>query len=334
MHCLEGGLVWHPARADAQSGDRGREMKKLCLAAIFFLFCLPANVFGLGLPLEGLPSFSSLTENLKVNPYAQVGFQWVGSNLNLPVENEALAPFLNIGPMDIALKDANFWTGIAGITVTANEKFSLFAAAGGILNRPFITSATVPVTLGLGSNSSDLDFTNTHVESWFIQTGIGLGPVLLGLYWDHLGFSLNDPRDQNGPIANQTLRSDILTKTFAPFIGIALPSGGAMLTVTYSPLAYSDTSLALISSQANLSELRYTWNKPGNLLNAMLQYNTPVSSSTSFGLWCNYSWMRMRQGAHLTYETTPFPAVTRSRDVTATMTKYVVGGGVSLGINF
>ncbi|MFH1113570.1 MAG: hypothetical protein V1792_06580, partial [Pseudomonadota bacterium] len=222
----------------------------------------------------------------------------------------------------------------AGITVTANQKYSLFAAAGGILGRTFITSTTVPVSLGPGSTSADLDFTNTDVESWFIQGGLGLGPVLFGLYWDHLGFSLGDPRDQDGPIANQTLRADILTKTFAPFIGLVIPSGGAMLTVTYSPLAYSNTALTLVSSESNLSELRYTWNKPGNLLNGMLQYNTPVSSSTTFGLWCNYSWMWMRQGAHLTYENTPFPAVTRSRDVTATMTKYIVGGGISLGINF
>jgi hypothetical protein len=310
-------------------------MKRIWVSAMIVLLCLPANLFGQGLLPGGFPSLSSLTDNVKVNPYAQVGFQWVGSNLNLPVRNEAFPGLLlDIGDLDISLKDANFWTGIAGVNVVANGKYSLFAAAGGFLNRPFITSGTVPVSLGPLSTSATLEFTNTKVESWFIQTGIGLGPVLFGLYWNHFTFALGDPRNQSGPIPNQTLRGDILTKTFAPFIGIALPSGGAMLTVTYSPWAYSNTALALTNSQDNLSELRYTWNKPGDLLNAIFQYNTPVSSSTSFGLWGNCSWMRIRGEAELEFQNTPVPLVSRTRDVTATVTQYVVGGGITLGINF
>jgi hypothetical protein len=309
-------------------------MKRVLVGALVVVFCIPASVFGQELP-SGFPALSSLTENVKVNPYVQVGFQWVGSNLNLPVQNEPLPVLpLNIGALDISLQDANFWTGIAGFSIVANDKYSLFGAAGGFLNRPFITSGTIPVSLDLISTSSTLEFTNTKVESWFIQTGIGLGPVLLGLYWDHFAFVLNDPRNQNGPIANQTLRGDILTRTFAPFIGFSLPASGATLTVTYSPLAYSNTALALMNSQNNLSELRYTWKKPGDLLNASLQYNAPLASSYSVGLWGNYSWMRIRGNAELEFENTPMPSISRARDVTATMTKYVYGGGVTLGINF
>ena len=310
-------------------------MKRVWVSIFVLSFCLPAGLFGQGLPGGGCSSPWCLSEGVKVNPYAQVGFQWVGSNLNLPVQNEPLPVLqLNIGDMDIALKDANFWSGIVGVSVVAQDKYSFFAAAGGILNRPFRLTGTIPANVQGVSTSATLEFTNTKVESWFVQTGIGLGPVLLGLYWDHFAFTIGDPRDQDGPIANQTLRGDILTKTFAPFIGLALPAGGAMLTVTYSPLAYSNTALALMNSQSNVSELRYTWKKPGDLLNAMLQYNTPVSSSTSFGLWCNYSWMSMRQNAELEFENTPLPIISRTREVTATMTKYVTGGGVTLGINF
>lgn len=310
-------------------------MKRGWVGALVLFFCLSASVFGQSLPLGGSPALSSLTENVKVSTYAQAGFQWVGSNLNLPVQNAPLPALpLNIGDLAISLKDANFWTGIAGVNVAANEKYSIFAAAGGFLNRPFITSGTVPVSLAPLSTTANLEFTNTNVESWFIQTGIGLGPVLLGVYWDHFAFALGNPRNQSGPIANQTLRGDILTKTFCPFVGLTLPAAGAVLTVTYSPLAYSNTALALMNSQSNVSELRYTWKKPGDLLNAMLQYNTPLSSSTSFGLWCNYSWMWMRQNAELEFQNAPLPRVSRSGDVAATMTKYVVGGGVTLGINF
>ncbi|MBI5252041.1 MAG: hypothetical protein HY912_21310 [Desulfomonile tiedjei] len=309
-------------------------MKRIWVAAIFLFLYLPANLFGQGLLPGEYPALSSLTDNVKVNPYAQAGFQWVGSNLNLPVENEAVFLPLHVGDLDISLKDANFWAGIAGINILAYEKYSLFGAAGGFLNRPFLTSGTVPVSAGGQGTSAILEFTNTKVESWFIQTGIGLGPVLLGLYWDHFAFALGDPRTDAGPIPNQTLRGDILTRTFCPFIGLAMPVSSAMLTVTYSPLAYSNTTLSLTSTQNTLAQLRYTWKKPGDLLNAMLQYNTPISSAVSFGLWGNYSWMRMRNEAELEFQNTPIPLLSRTREVTATMTKYVFGGGVTLGVNF
>lgn len=310
-------------------------MRQIWGVFVSLMLCIPTHVFGQSLPFERFPALSSLAENVKVNPYVQVGFQWIGSNLNLPVQNEALPVLpVNIGDLDITLKDANFWAGTAGITVVASEKYSIFAAAGGLLNRSFITSGTVPASVDGTGASATLEFTNTEVESWFVQTGIGLGPVLLGVYWDHFAFALGDPRGPNGPIANQTLRGDILTKTFCPFIGLGLPADGAMLTVIYSPLAYSNTALSLINSQNNLSELRYTWNKPGVLLNAMLQYSTPVSSSTSFGVWCNYGCMRMRQDAQLEFQNTPNPLISRTREVTATMTKYVIGGGAMLGVNF
>ena len=311
-------------------------MKRIWIAAAVLFLCLPTTLFGQGLLSGGYPSLSSLTENVKVNPYVQVGFQWVGSNINLPVPNELFPGLLlDLGDVDISLKDANFWTGIAGVNVVANGKYSLFAAAGGLLNRPFITSGTVPVSLVPLSTTATLEFSSTNVDSWFIQTGIGLGPVLLGLYWDHFAFRIGDPRNESGPNQpNQTLRGDILTKTFCPFLGLALPAGGAILKVTYSPLAYSNTALSLTNSLNTLTQIRYTWQKPGNLVNAMLQYNAPLSSSSSFGLWGNYSWMRMCNEAELEFQNTPAPLVSRSKDVTATMTKYVVGGGVTLGINF
>jgi hypothetical protein len=310
-------------------------VKRICVAAILVLFCLPTPLLAQGL-LTGGYSLSSLTENVKVNPYAQVGFQWVGSNLNLPVRNQPLQDLpLYVGDLDISLKDANFWTGIAGVNVVANEKYSFFAAAGGLLNRSFVTAGIVPVTIDTISTSPTLEFTNTGMESWFIQTGIGVKRLLLGLYWSHFSFALGEPRNVSGPNQpNQTLRGDILTTIFCPFFGLAFPAGGATLTVTYSPLAYSTTALSITSSQGNLAQLRYTWKQPGQLLNAMFQYNTPFSSSIAVGFWGNYSWMRMRNDAELEFESTPTPLISRTRDVTATVTQFIVGGGVTLGMSF
>ena len=310
-------------------------MRRIWVTAVALAFCLPAGSFGQSQLLSAFPGLAGLMENVKVNPYAQAGYQWVGSNLNLPVQNHdlGLATPLFIDEMDISLNDASFWSGVVGFNVLAEGKYSLFAAAGGILGRSFVTAGIAPVSVNGSNTSAYFQFTNTNVESWFAQTGIGLGPVLLGLYWSHFGFELIDPESAAGPIPNQSVKGDILTKTFAPFVGMALPASGAMLTVLYSPLAYSNTQLSVRNSQNTFTELRYSWNKPGNLFIAMLQYNVSLSSSFSLGLWCNYSWMQMRQAAELEFENTN-PPISASKEVTATMTQFVSGGGLTLGVNF
>ncbi len=137
-----------------------------------------------------LPSLGTLPENIKVNPYVQVGFQHVASNINLPVRPEGgTLGFLHIGDLNVEVQDANFWTGIAGVNVKFSEMFSLFTSAGGILGRQFIAPAEVPISLGEQfSASPTVDFSATNAEAWFIQTGASLGPVsfrtLLGPFWN------------------------------------------------------------------------------------------------------------------------------------------------------
>jgi hypothetical protein len=91
-------------------------MKSIWVAAFVMSFCLPASGFGQSALLEGFPTMLSLAENVKVNPYAQVGYQWVGSNLNLPIQAEGPNQPLFIDQMDISLIDANFWSGVVGFT--------------------------------------------------------------------------------------------------------------------------------------------------------------------------------------------------------------------------
>jgi hypothetical protein len=258
----------------------------------------------------------------------------LGANLNLPVQNEVFQTTpLQIEELDVWVQDANFWVGIIGVNVVADKGFSFFAAAGGFLKRPFVTVGTFPVSVEDISAIPYLEFTSSGLESWFIQTGIGVGPVLVGLYWNHFSYVLGEPRTRRGPINNQTLRGDFFTKLFAPFVGFAIPASGATFTLLYSPFAQTSSDVALRSSRNSLGQVRYTWNKPGDLLMALLQYNTPLTSSVSTGLWANASWFSLRGNAELSFVNTS-PAISRSKEVTVTMTQYVVGGGVTLGVAF
>jgi hypothetical protein len=258
----------------------------------------------------------------------------MGSNMSLPISAEVpVAGLLQIQTLDIAMKDANFWTGTVGFTATSGKLFSLFASVGGILPRQFVVTGEVPISLGGFGVSPTIDFTGSNAQSWFAQSGLGLGPVLLGAYWGNFELIVADPRQGSVPLANQSLRGDVITSTVAPYIGLALPVSCALATVIYSPLAYSDTTMVLRTSQADLGQLQYKWNRPGDFVSATVQFNPAPIGAVNFGLWANYTWMRVIGDANLEFQDATI-GLTRQKTVTASVTQFVTQGGLTLGINF
>jgi len=308
-------------------------MKKLLSCAVVFSLICTSIACAQGVAGLSLPGFGGLPENVTVNPSVQVGFQRVGSNISLPVGAELQAGLLQVESLEISLKDANLWAGTAGATVKAGELLSFFASVGGSLNRPFVVSGEIPVRLGPIGRQPTIEFTSSKMGSWFAQGGVGLGPILLGLYGDHFAIEVNDPRRDSVPLDNQTLRGDVITTTLAPFIGFVVPASNGLFTIMYSPLAMSNTTLVLRTSSQDLAQVQYKWNKPGNLLSCSFQYNMAPVNSVSLALWGGYTWMDVRGNAELDFRNATSD-VSRQKDVTATMTKYVLQGGVTAGINF
>lgn len=311
-------------------------MKKVLFYVTIMALCYATAAGAQSLGCLSLPTLGGECGDLTVKAYTQVGYQHVGSNISLPTASQLVSGTddLQIDTLDISVQDANFWTGIIGVNAVLKEKYSFFAAAGGNLNREFITAGTIPVSLNGVATSASLDFTNSGLNAWFVQTGVGLGPILAGLYWDKFTIRVADPRSPNGPLANQTLRGDFVTTTFCPFIGLALPVSQATLMVTYSPFAMANSTLALRSSNNGQTDLQYTWDKPGTLITASVQYNQEVSKSVYCGLWASYLWMNQRGGCSLSFVHNGTTPITSDRGLTATMTKYVLQGGVTLGVNF
>ena len=277
---------------------------------------------------------STIFQDAKIKPYVQVGFTFLGSNINVPVEGESpVAGLLQVGQIDLSMQDANFWTGIVGATVTLKKIFTVFGSAGGCLNRQFIVSGIVPLSLGQVTGQPVIDFDTSNLNMWFAQGGIGLGPILLGLYGDHFAVQVGDPRRGSEPLANQTLRGDVLTSTLAPYVGFALPAGGGLFTVIYSPLALSDMTLVIRTSQSDLAQAKYTWNKPGNLLSCGFEYNTEFPTGWYTGVWANYSYMWLRGEAQLDFQDSTV-GYSRQREVTASMTKNALQLGITAGLSF
>jgi hypothetical protein len=311
-------------------------MKRI-VACVFILgLCCGSAANAQGLEGFSFPGLGLQCGNLTVKPYAQLGFQHMGANINLPVAAEFVSESLDlqIDTLDLSLRDANFWTGVIGFSVAASEKYSLFASAGGDLGHSFITNGIVPVNVNGMSTSANLDFTNSKLGTWFIQTGVSVGPILAGLYLDKFTIDVGDPRTAAGPTTNQTLRGDLVTTTLCPYLGFALPVSSALLTVIYSPFAMANTTLALRSSNSGETQLQYKWNKPGGFLSGSFQYNQEISKTLSFGLWSSYLWMDQRGTAGLAFDHKGTNPVTRDKEVIATMTKYIMQGGLALTVTF
>ncbi len=173
------------------------------------------------------------------------------------------------------------------------------------------------------------------MESWFIQTGIGLGPALFGLYWDHFAFTLGEAQNlSHSQAAQPDIKRRHTHPDFRSFLRGSPAIGRSHANGHLQPVGlfqyrsfHNQLSRPSVPASLHMAEA----GRPGKR-HAAIQY--PISSSTSFGLWCNYSWMRLSQDADLDFENIPIPLLSRSRTVTPTMTKYIVGGGVTLGVNF
>jgi hypothetical protein len=309
-------------------------MKKLLGATIATVLFLASLACAQGLGTFGLPGLDSLTQNLTFNSYAQAGFQRVGSNIDLPISAEASVPgLLQIEGLSLSVQDANFWTGTLGASVKSGELLSLFASIGGSLNRPFVITGQIPVGLDSLGRQPTLEFDATKLDMWYAQGGVSLGPILLGLYGDHFGVAVGAPRRGSVPLDNQTLRADFLTTTLAPYIGFAVPAANTLFSVIYSPFAMSNTTVALRTSDRDVAQAKYKWNKPGNFISCSFQYNSTPTDSSSFGVWGNCAYMGVRGNAELSFQDAN-SGVSRQKQVTATMTKYIIQGGLMFGLNF
>jgi len=326
-------------------------MRRLILLALILSACFPLQAQGnLGGEAEGttFPSLFGLpTINLGkivVNPYVQAGYQSVGCNMSFPIQFERVVAQdnrLQIGTMELWLRDANFWTGTVGVNAVVNPTISLFGSAGGFVPRSIIGPSVLPVSLGGATSAPQIDFTGTNVEFWVLQAGasvtIGGGwSVLGGWLWDHFGMDAIDPRIGDRPFPDQTLRADFLTKTSVPFIGLQLSSTQLKYraSVLYSPLAQCRVILANRSSSGALTELLYTFNKPGQFLLVNGEYDVEFSKTTYFSLWAIGLWMNFTGAGNLEYKST-FPVIdVQKRESDAFVGKYSVAGGIGLGLVF
>jgi hypothetical protein len=292
--------------------------------------------------LAGLNSFK--IGKILVNPFAQVGYTKVASNIVFPISVEQVIPndnVLQVGPMELLLQDASFWTGNIGLNAVINPQFALFGSAGGFAPKPVNTPTILPTRINGVSLPSEMDFTGERVKYWNAQVGgsytfWGGVSLLGGYFWDDFTLVAVDPRIGGIPFPNQTLRSDFIVETGAPFIGLQYSNepGKYRAALLYSPLARCDLKMPIRNSLRGQSQLEYTIDKPGQLLIGTAEYDQFLNKMSYFSLWLNGLWMEAKGSGELNFVSNA-PSININRSLTnVSVTKYSLGFGLGLGIFF
>lgn len=338
-------------------------MKKMLLLVLVLGVFFPTAILGQNLPTSmippGLPSLPStggdsdsgsllstipLVKGLKLgkvmlNPNVQIGYQQIGANMSIPIEAGAGTPVgeLQIGTVDVALKDFNFWSGTLGLNVVAGP-LTLFGSAGGFQPHAFRLSGQVPISLGPLGATPEFSMDASNFQFWTIQAGasytIGGGySILGGIMWSHMEVEFDNPQSASGS-PNPTLRGDVLMKTGVPFVGIQVMQEGYYRgAILYSPIAWTSGALAFRSSQVPLADLSYSLNQPGKFLAFSAEYFFRLPPPVMLSVWFNSSFVSIKGNSDVEF-TTAGPSVFRTKDVTVTNTQYLVGGGFTFGLIF
>ncbi len=332
----------------------------LVVIGVFFPAALSAQNISPGLIPTGLPSLPSmgedstigsflsnlpLVEGLKVgkillNPYVQIGYQHIGANMSIPISSDTGTPVgqLQVGTVDVSLKNFNFWSGTVGLNVVAGP-ITLFRSATGFAPHIFQLSGQLPISLGPLGATPEFEMTASNFQFWTVQTGAGYEfkkgySILGGFMWSQMEVEFENPRTASGPLQNQTIQGDALLKIGVPFLGIqVMQQGYYRAALLYSPLAWSQGTLAFSSSQQILANLSYSLNQPGQFWAVSAEYYFPFPPPVMLSMWFNGSLVNIRGSSDLEF-TTAGPAIFRTKDVLITNTQYLMGGGITFGLVF
>lgn len=265
--------------------------------------------------------------------------------MNVPI-NADLDPFpllplphLKIGTTDIKLLDYNFWMGTAGLNAVISPTLTLFVSVGGFLPHEFTESGQTPISLGPVGGSPETSWTGSKLECWNIQWGVSYGigggnSILAGMLWGHTSSVFNDPRNQSGPLANQTLSQDFMLTNWAPFLGFqVMQKGNYRAALIYTPFLTSWGAMHYRTALPVATDLSWNLNQSGYLLSFTGEYFLPsLPPEATVSMWFNASLSTIRGSSELQFES---PVFSQKRTVdTLSLTQYTIGGGLSFGVIF
>ncbi len=336
-----------------------RRTSVTCLLFVgLFVITPPAIAQFLSANAAGEPfSYHGIT----FQPEAFAGYEKLSLNFNLPAT------------LDLQFQDAGLWVGGVGLQVDCpgrlgfavkgwgNAKKNISVAAR---EEPYFSSFETVMWTG-----SKLQWWT--LEGSVHYRASAAWSVSAGLRRDHLSVNLTNPRSKFGALNYDEVRvdpfgfnmyslryrSDFSSKLWIPYIGLKLRGNKYKASFLVGPYASADTTAPAGILNKGRTEsvffsfdfsqnvtMKYRVHKPAVFLEGDFRYDCPLSGGVNLGLWFTGNYLNLRgDGAwdlsdsfQLTSNVFPgfFESRSASRQDTASYTRSMVGGGVSLAWAF
>ena len=341
-------------------------MNRFLLVAGLIVLLIPGYLFGQGLNpgsfITGMPSpqtigqttpiqgfFSGLkgltgfkVGKVLLNPFVQLGYQWNGVNLDVPINTEfdplpGNDAHLVLGTQNVVLKDYNFWMGTVGLNAIISPAITVFGSASGFLPRQFTETGVLPIALNDLGVQFESTMTGSNFECWTMQCGasVGIGggySVLAGSLWQYTTMVYGDARSGSRQL-NPTIRQDFLLKNWAPYIGFQfLETGYYRAAAIYSPILTSSGAISSRTTTPVQSDLTYNLNQPGYLLSVTGEYYLPLPPPATFSLWFSGAISSIKGSSDVSFVAGPVSRSGVKSDLV--LNQYSLSGGLSAGLIF
>lgn len=266
------------------------------------------------------------TNSLRVTPFAQIGYKFIGLNYNLPVNGFNGIP----NALDLALRDAGVWMGAIGFDAGLGSRFLMSLRADANANKDIrvLTEQNFDYDHGI---QLPWNWSGSQLQWWDIDGMLGYKlvrdwAILLGLRYDKLTVKLSNPVDGQGnsinyyfsyESENDTRRywGDLNVQTWIPYIGLQFDATNYKAQLLYSPLASPQVRVPsrmvrvsnfwgheTLDHSRNLAGTNWNFTRTGSFLEAYLEYkDVSLSKNIQFGLWTRCTWMRSRGGGEWNY---------------------------------
>ena len=322
------------------------------LAVPVLMLCFPLVSAGQGFSFLQPWGIANIG-NVQVSVSAQLGFQQMGVNINLPVPNSGLvgAALFTGSTLDFRLLDSGVWTG--GISVEARRNgLSVFASAEG--NAPKNARASAPSDPFY--LSGQCEWRGSKLEWWALGAGGAFTvrrnlDVVGGFKVEHISLTLADPVDPWGTLRlfqatyGDRYSGDLRTKLWIPYFGIQIDGLNYRAKLLFSPVAWTDVEIPLRyllvgSSAIGFEDAKYSFKPNGLWVEADLKYGMRILDGVGCNLWFKGSWLHVRGVGTEGYEYdvtvsgTPVFHYTESGSADGSLSSYVLAAGISGTLNF
>ena len=163
---------------------------------------------------------------------------------------------------------------------------------------------------------------------------------LAGLRRDHFSLGISEPRIDGFAIVRNVLfnyAGDLQVKLWIPYVGAVLGGPNYAGRLLLRPFPYGEIKMPVRVSfiPGDYNDLKYCLKKGGWLIEGDFEYTIPMSRDVSIGIWANGNWLLIRgEGREKFVETGLASLGPFAQEATATYTRSMIGGGLSVRVGF